>query len=316
MNKLTRKLRLPFAICSLVIVSLAIYAPTALGQQTASTDAATPLAAQPEPIALTAELVAAVDTTGGRLTASPSELASSSEPSLSIDLSDLPESPEPQQVASAIGTTTPPVHEDKQPKRILGIFPNFRAVSTSDHLPPQSVHEKFVTASQDSFDYSSFVLPALLAAEQLAENDTPEFHSGAVAYGRYYWHSLVDQDSENYFVEFIVPTIMSEDTRYYTLGKQGGGTAKRLGYALSRAVITRSDFGGSTFNAGEIVGALASAALSNVYYPTPERTVGNTISKFGVDVGVDAATFAVREFWPDINHFLFHGHAGETPTAP
>jgi hypothetical protein len=26
-----------------------------------------------------------------------------------------------------------------------------------------------------------------------------------------------------------------------------------------------------------------------------------------VNVGVDAAGFIIREFWPDINHFLFHG---------
>ncbi len=35
----------------------------------------------------------------------------------------------------------------------------------SEHLPPQTVKDKFVTASEDSFDYSAFVLPALLAAE-------------------------------------------------------------------------------------------------------------------------------------------------------
>jgi hypothetical protein len=36
-----------------------------------------------------------------------------------------------------------------------------------------------------------------------------------------------------------VPTLTHEDIRYYTLGK--GGFCKRTGYALSRAVVTRSD---------------------------------------------------------------------------
>jgi hypothetical protein len=196
-------------------------------------------------------------------------------------------------------------HTDGQTKRILGIIPNFRAVSANQHLPPQSVKEKFITASEDSFDYSSILLPALVAGYDQATNDTPEFRQGAKGYGRYFWHSALDQTSENYFVEFIVPAITHEDTRYYTLGN--GGFKKRAGYALSRIVITRDDRGKEVFNAGEVVGAGMSAALSNAYYPSAERTFGNTASQWGLDLGIDAFTFAFKEFWPDINHKLFHG---------
>ena len=50
------------------------------------------------------------------------------------------------------GAEHPPVKEDQdlQTKRILGLFPNFRAVSASQQLPPQGVHDKFVTVTQDS----------------------------------------------------------------------------------------------------------------------------------------------------------------------
>ena len=44
-----------------------------------------------------------------------------------------------------------------QTKRILYIIPNFRAVSADQHLPPQTVKEKFMTATLDSVDYSSFI---------------------------------------------------------------------------------------------------------------------------------------------------------------
>ncbi|WP_255551200.1 hypothetical protein [Granulicella sp. dw_53] len=191
-----------------------------------------------------------------------------------------------------------------QTKRILGIVPNFRAVSADSHLPPQSVREKFITATEDTFDYSAILLPAALAAEQQANNSTPEFGQGAKGYGRYFWHSYVDQSIENYSVEFIVPALTHEDTRYYTLGK--GGFLKRTGYSLSRVVITRSDSGDETFNAGEVIGAGAAAGISNLYYPSRERTFGNTAQKWGTNVGVDAATFVFKEFWPDINHKLFH----------
>jgi hypothetical protein len=193
-----------------------------------------------------------------------------------------------------------------QTRRILGIVPNFRAVSANQTLPPQSVKDKFITASEDSFDYSSILLPAVVAGYSMAVNDTPEFHQGGVGYARYLWHSAVDQTTENYMVEFIVPSLTHEDTRYYTLGK--GGFWKRTEYSLSRAVITRSDSGKETFNFGEVVGAGASAGISNLYYPSPERTFSNTAQKWGLNVGIDAATFVFKEFWPDINRALFHNH--------
>ena len=196
-------------------------------------------------------------------------------------------------------------HTDKQTTRILGILPNFRSVSANVKLPPESVKEKFVTASEDSFDYSSIFIPLAIAGWSLHENSDPEFGSGGVAYGRYLWHAVVDQTSENFFVEAIVPSITHQDNRYYTLGN--GGFLKRSSYALSRAVITRSDSGKEVFNISEVVGAGASAGLSNLYYPSAERSFSNTGSQWGLDIGIDAASFVVKEFWPDINHYLFHG---------
>jgi hypothetical protein len=154
------------------------------------------------------------------------------------------------------------------------------------------------------------VLPAMLAGYGQGTNKTPEFHQGAAAYGRYFWHNFVDQTDENYWVEFFVPTITREDTRYYTLGPTGGGTFKRMGYALSRAVVTRNDAGHETFNISEVVGAGAAAGISNTYYPRPERTLSNTIDQWTTNVGIDAGTFVIREFWPDVNHALFHGKEG------
>jgi hypothetical protein len=191
-----------------------------------------------------------------------------------------------------------------QTKRILDIVPNFRAVSTDEQLPPQSVKEKFVTATEDSFDYSSIFIPLMLTAYDMGIDATPEFHQGVAGFARYFWHNAVDQTSENYMVEFVVPSITREDTRYYTLGR--GGLIKRTGYALSRAVVTRSDAGNDVFNASEIVGAGASAGLSSLYYPSRERSLTNTGTEWGLDVAIDAASFVFKEFWPDINHKLFH----------
>jgi hypothetical protein len=209
---------------------------------------------------------------------------------------DAPASPAPQNTSDS--------QRAPQTKRILGIIPNFRAISTDEKLPAQSVKEKFVTASEDSFDYSSIFIPAMLAGYSMETVATPEFHQGAAGYARYFWHAAVDQTSENYMVEFVVPSITHEDTRYYTMGR--GGFLKRTGYALSRAVVTRSDSGKEVFNASEVIGAGASSGLSSLYYPTRERSFGNTGKAWGIDVGVDGISFVAKEFWPDINHWLFH----------
>jgi hypothetical protein len=58
--------------------------------------------------------------------------------------------------------------EGTQTKRILGIIPNFRAVSVDTHLPTQTPKEKFVGFAKDSFDYSSFIWIGALAGVSAA----------------------------------------------------------------------------------------------------------------------------------------------------
>jgi hypothetical protein len=197
-----------------------------------------------------------------------------------------------------------PLAQGRQTKRILFVVPNFRAVSADQHLPPQTVKEKFKTAALDSFDYSSFIFVGGQAAVAQANNSYPEFRQGAAGYGRYYWHTLADAINENTFVEFIVPSIMHQDTRYYTLGK--GAFTKRLGYAFSRVAITRSDSGHETFNFSEFVGAGAFSGVANLYYPSSERTVTKTYQRWITNLAIDSCVFAFKEVWPDINNSIFH----------
>ncbi|HEX3473057.1 MAG TPA: hypothetical protein VHT28_17900 [Silvibacterium sp.] len=229
------------------------------------------------------------------------------------DMTSLPDSPDAAQT-SAAQTATPQTApasagdhtslEGKQTKRILGIIPNFRAVSVGTKLPPETVKEKFLGATQDSFDYTSFIFAGGLAGVSQAKGSVPEFHQGAAGYGRYYWHTFVDQTSENYFVEFICPVIFRQDPRFYTLGH--GGVFKRTGYAFSRVLVTRTDAGNETFNASEIVGSGAAAGVSGLYYPSGYATWTKTGQRWLTSVSIDGATFIFKEFWPDINSKIFH----------
>ena len=225
----------------------------------------------------------------------------------------VPDAPQPQGQTQSAPKKPPSqgsAQDERQPQtnRILDIIPNFRAVSTDEQLPPQSVKEKFIDTTKDSFDYSAVFIPLMLAGYGMARNSTPEFGDGGPAFARYFWHAAVDQTSENYMVEFIVPSITHEDTRYYTLGR--GGFWKRTAYSLSRAVITRNDKGKDEFNISEVVGAGAASGISSLYYPSKERSLGSVGTEWGLDVAIDSLSFVVKEFWPDVNHALFHkdGH--------
>jgi hypothetical protein len=207
----------------------------------------------------------------------------------------LPNAPTPSSVQSG----------EEQPKRIMGVMPNFRSVSAGQVVPEETFREKLVTSTEDNFDYTSLFFAGWIAADSFVTKATPEFHQGAAGFARYYWHSVADQSIENYFVELIVPTITHEDSRYYAMGKGGGGFWKRTGYSLSRVLVTRTDSGKETFNYSEITGSAAAASVSNFYYPTKEQTVGNGLRNWGLDITYDSVTFMFHEFWPDISNSVF-----------
>jgi hypothetical protein len=213
------------------------------------------------------------------------------------------QSPAGSPSSSASGAPAQP-DEGQQTKRILWIVPNFRAVSAGVKLPPQSVKEKFKTAAQDSFDYSSFIFVGIQAGISQVTDSYPGFRQGAPGYARYYWHTFADQTDENLWVEGILPSVLHQDSRYYTLGH--GGFIKRGFYAVTRTVITRTDSGKETVNVSEVLGAGVSASISSLYYPSQYQTWTKTGQRWLTNVLLDFGTFAAKEFWPDVNHAIFH----------
>jgi hypothetical protein len=174
--------------------------------------------------------------------------------------------------------------DERQTNRIMWVVPNFAAVSAGKQLPRLTTHDKFALASRDCLDYSGFTWTAILAAQTYAANSDPELGRGIAAYGRYFWRTFADGVSGSYFTEAIVPSLMHEDPRYYTLGS--GGFWRRAEYAVSRAVVTKTDSGGSGFNWSEVGGNALVAGLSNAYYPPQERGFYQTVRDWGRADGV------------------------------
>ena len=112
---------------------------------------------------------------------------------------------------------TPP--EKQQPKRILGVMPNFRAVSAGAIPPPPTPKQAFKIATQNSFDYSSFVFVGITSLLAEGSDAHPQLGKGVAGFGRYYWRGFLDKTDGNYLVIFALPTVFHQDERYYAKGE-------------------------------------------------------------------------------------------------
>ena len=238
-------------------------------------------------------------------TTAPSRAIENSPPSPGAPSQASATDPKPSSVDSPRPKIDPnTTNTPQQTKRILGIIPNYRAISANTQLPPLSIKAKFWLGTQDTFDYSNSIFVGMLSGVAMAGKSEPSFGQGAAGYGRYYWHTFVDVGVGNYMTESIVPTLTKEDPRYYTLGR--GSVFKRTGYAVSRLFITRTDAGHNSFNFSEIVGNGAAAGISNAYYPSNVNTFVKTYQRWGWQIAFDGIGNTLKEYWPEINHSIFH----------
>ena len=160
--------------------------------------------------------------------------------------------------------------EKQQPKRILGVMPNFRAVSAGALPPPPTPKQAFIIATQNSFDYSSFAFVGITSLVSEGTNAHPQLGKGIAGYGRYYWRGFVDKTDGNYLVIFALPTIFHQDERYYAKGQ--GGFWKRFAYSSTRILITPNYQGHNGLNFSELLGRGMAERISAAYYPSQTQT--------------------------------------------
>ena len=201
--------------------------------------------------------------------------------------------------------------------RLFFALPNFLTLENAGQVPPLTTGQKFKVVARGSFDPIQIVWYAALSGISQAENSEPGYGQGWAAYGKRYGAYAADGTIENFFVGAILPSVLRQDPRYFQSGH--GSFFNRSGYAVSRIFVTRSDSGHNQFNYSEIFGAAIASAISTYsYHPgrtlvnrasgptyTPsDRTLRNTASVWGSQVGYDTITLVVKEFWPDIRRKL------------
>ncbi len=189
--------------------------------------------------------------------------------------------------------------------RLFDLIPHFLTLENADTVPPLTPADKFKTLARGAFDWGQFVWYGILSGLSQAENSEPGFGQGAEGYGKRYGAYFADGTIENFMVGAALPSLLRQDPRFYQ--KSNGGFLHRLGYAASRILITRGDSGSTQFNYSEILGsALASGISTYSYHPHSDRTIANTASVWGTQVGYDTMSLVFKEFWPDIRKKLPH----------
>jgi hypothetical protein len=78
----------------------------------------------------------------------------------------------------------------------------------------------------------------------------------------------------------------------------------RIGYAISRAVVTRTDSGRATFNWANVGGCAMSAGLSNAYYPPLSRTASVAAVNWGTNIAGAGLSNLMPEFASDAGHWF------------
>lgn len=183
--------------------------------------------------------------------------------------------------------------------RLFFTLPNFLTLENANQVPPLTSGQKFKVVARSSFDYVQYPWYGFLAGISQAEDSEPGYGQGAAGYGKRFGAAVADGTIENFLTSAVLPSLLRQDPRFFQSGK--GGFWHRTGYAISRVIVTRTDSGHSQVNYSEIFGGALAAGISTYsYHPHADRTLRNSASVWGTQVGYDTITYVVKEFWPDI----------------
>jgi hypothetical protein len=212
---------------------------------------------------------------------------------------------EVQVTASRFEVAQEQLKEEEQ-QRVFGAIPNFYVVY-APNAPPLNSRQKFNLAWRSSIDPFSFLASAGAAGIEQADDQFKGYGQGTKGYAKRFGANYADDFLGNMIGGAILPSLLKQDPRYFYKGT--GTIRSRSLYAIANAVICKGDNGHWQFNYSGIVGSLASAGISNIYYPASDRngfslTIENTLTGIGFSaVGNLFQEFLVRKLTPKVPNY-------------
>lgn len=180
----------------------------------------------------------------------------------------------------------------EEQQRVFGIIPNFYVVYDQNAVA-LTTKLKFKLALRTSTDPVTFVGVATLAGINQA-GDTPNYVQGAKGYGERLGAAAADGFTDIMIGGAILPSLLRQDPRYFY---QGTGTNRsRAFHALSSPFVCKGDNGRWQPNYSTVGGDLASAAISNTYYPASNRGTRLVFENFALSTAERMLSSVVQEF--------------------
>ena len=175
----------------------------------------------------------------------------------------------------------------------------------STPFPPASITEKWSLFDTETFAPFTLGAGAFNATVSQVTRSAPLFgrHPWPTAYPKRFGASIGDIVSQNFFGDFLLASAFHEDTRYRRRGSSHR-LWPRIGYAITRAIVTQTDSGEAGFNWANVLGTGMSAALSNAYYPSVSRTARVSATNWGTSIAGSGLANLMPEFWPDFRRWV------------
>jgi hypothetical protein len=179
-------------------------------------------------------------------------------------------------------------------QRVLGVFPNFY-VSYVRNPPSFSAGQKFRLALRTSVDPISIAVPGVIAGVEQSQNGFSGYGQGAAGYAKRFGASSADSAISIMITDAILPSVLRQDPRYFYKGT--GSIRSRALYAVATVFICKGDNGHWQPNYSNVLGNMATAGISNLYYPSTNRNgVGLTIDNWLIGTASGAAGTLFQEF--------------------
>jgi len=184
--------------------------------------------------------------------------------------------------------------KEQEKQRVLGVIPNFY-VSYVPNAAPLSPRQKFQLAWKSTIDPVSFGVTGVVAGVEQATGGFSGYGGGAAGYARRYGAAYGDLVTGTFIGGAILPSLLKQDPRYFYKGT--GTNRSRFLYAIANAVICKGDNGQWQPNYSGILGGMASAGISNLYYPEGNKSdVAMTFENLAIGLGETAAVNVLQEF--------------------
>src|SRR5579863_196607 len=103
----------------------------------------------------------------------------------------------------------------------------------------------------------------------------PHYVGESISYVKRFVASAADDTAQNFFSDYVMASLLHEDTRYRRLGA-GHSFFGRLGHAAASGFVARNYSGDRAINWSNITGSAMGAAFSNLYYPAADRSFSTT----------------------------------------